>query len=399
MKIFFAFLLIIFLAFSGYHLSFRGFRLPVPARKFYLTGTEFLFLGLLLGPEFGNIFDARIIQGLDPLSGLVLGWVGLLFGYQFEVNKLRRFPPGYFQAAFLEGMVTFAFVFGGCFFVQFLLYEAVSQTGLAICITLAAFSACTAQTGLSLVAPDLITRRRETVHLLRYISSFDGLIALILFSVVFLMRSQPDATSVWERVLALRVFLIFVVVLGFLLLYVLFFTERRSSDELVLVMIGMAVLTSGTATILNFSPLIINFLMGVCLVNFSRQKERIYHILSSVEKPVYIMLMAFLGLSWKIDSLVPIVFAVLFTGWRFVGKLAGGGIVRRLLDGVDRFPGFLGLGLLDPGGLSLAVLLDYQRGGAGGAADVAVSMAVISVIFSDMLSMVCLQRLFKKEIR
>jgi len=50
MKIIFALLIIVFLAFSGYHLTFRGFKLPLFAREFYLTGTEFLFLGLLLGP-------------------------------------------------------------------------------------------------------------------------------------------------------------------------------------------------------------------------------------------------------------------------------------------------------------------------------------------------------------
>jgi len=49
MKIVFALLIIVFLAFSGYHLTFRSLKLPLFAREFYLTGTEFLFLGLLLG--------------------------------------------------------------------------------------------------------------------------------------------------------------------------------------------------------------------------------------------------------------------------------------------------------------------------------------------------------------
>jgi len=75
MKLFFAFLLIVFLAFSGYHLTFRGFRLPLFARKFYLTGIEFLFLGFLLGPQFFNLLDSATCRGLEPLSVLLLGLI------------------------------------------------------------------------------------------------------------------------------------------------------------------------------------------------------------------------------------------------------------------------------------------------------------------------------------
>ena len=94
MKVTFALLIIIFLAFSGYHLTFRHFRLPLFARIFYLTGTEFLVLGLLLGPQFLNLMDPETQKGLAPLTALLLGWIGLLFGFQFEIKKLRRVPPG-----------------------------------------------------------------------------------------------------------------------------------------------------------------------------------------------------------------------------------------------------------------------------------------------------------------
>jgi hypothetical protein len=62
MKIIFALLIIILLAFSGYHISFKRLRLPLFAREFHLTGTEFLFLGLLMGPLFFNLLDAPTLQ-------------------------------------------------------------------------------------------------------------------------------------------------------------------------------------------------------------------------------------------------------------------------------------------------------------------------------------------------
>ena len=104
MKIFFALLLIIFLAFSGYHLTFRRIELPLFARKFYLTGTEYLFLGLLLGPQFFNLLDSQTLLGLEPLFALLLGWIGLIFGFQFEIVKLRRFPLEFLSAAIIESL-------------------------------------------------------------------------------------------------------------------------------------------------------------------------------------------------------------------------------------------------------------------------------------------------------
>ena len=104
MKIFFALLLIIFLAFSGYHLTFKRLKLPFFKYKIYLTGTEFLFLGLLLGPQFLNLLDTQTMGGLDPLSALLLGWIGLLFGFQFEFSRLRRFPEQFLIAGIFEGI-------------------------------------------------------------------------------------------------------------------------------------------------------------------------------------------------------------------------------------------------------------------------------------------------------
>ena len=116
MKIFAALLIIIFLTFSGYHLSFRSFKLPLFARKFYLTGTEYIFLGLLLGPFFLNLLDEKTISSLEPLTALLLGWIGLLCGFQFEIMEIKRFSKTYLGAAITESVVTFLVVASAAYF-------------------------------------------------------------------------------------------------------------------------------------------------------------------------------------------------------------------------------------------------------------------------------------------
>lgn len=397
MKLFFALLLIIFLAFSGYHLSFRELKLPVVARKFYLTGTEFLFLGLLLGPEFVNMFDAGILKGLEPLSGLILGWIGLLFGLQFEINKMRRFPVEYFRAATVEGLVTGGVVLTGTFLVLYFFFRMDLLMIGIVSMALSASAACTAQTGLALVAPGLIAKRQETASILRYISSFDGLIALCFLGLSYLLRPLAVAGYSWGGVIGYRTVIAVGTFVVILFLYTLFMGGRRNEKELLLVMIGMAVLTSGTASVLNFSPLIMNFLMGVCLVNLSRQKELIFQILISVEKPVYIMLMVFLGISWHLTTVWPFILGAGFCVLRITGKFSGGYMVSRFIPGMQHVTRQLGFGLIEQGGLSLAVLYDFQYGVVGDLSAHVLSVVIVSVMISDVVSMHYLLRLFKKE--
>ncbi|MBT3311696.1 MAG: hypothetical protein HN737_11850 [Desulfobacterales bacterium] len=400
MKIFFSFLLIIFLAFSGYHLSFRNFRLPLFARKFYLTGTEFLFLGLLLGPQFLNILDDNTFRGLEPLSALLLGWIGLLFGFQFEISKLRRFPFEFFIAAILEGAMTFLFVFFGVilFYKSGLLNTNLSgPTILIVALTLSAAAACTAQTGVVLLASEKVAKHRQTVKILRYISSIDGLFAIVIFGVTIMLRPEIYSGSPLVNWLGWTTFISLSACAGLLMLYILFFTQRREESELTLVVIGMVMFTSGASSVLNMSPLFTNFFIGFCLVNLTREKEKIFNILVTIEKPVYLLLLVFLGRSWQLSSAWIIFLAAIYCIHRAAGKITGGFIITRLGPALKLQPSNLGFGLLEQGGLALAILFDYHQNFPGDITAQVVSLALLAIIYNEFLSPNFLNRLLKDD--
>ncbi len=397
MKITFALLIIIFLAFSGYHLTFRNFRLPLFARQFYLTGTEFLFLGLLLGPQFFNFLDAETQKGLAPLSALLLGWIGLLFGFQFEIVKLRRFPLEYLFAAILEGVLTFALVFVAVYFTLPLFLNISYHMNIVLCLTLAAVAACTAQTGLALMAPDCIGQSRNLTTLLRYISSIDGLIALLIFGMAFFFRSSPISGYSWIVELGQGALISLAASIGLLLLFILFLSQRRQESELIMVVIGMTVLTSGMAMALNFSPLLTNFFVGFWIVNLSREKERIYQILINIEKPIYLLLMVFLGVSFRFEPVWIIFWAAGYCLYRLLGKYIAGFLITGLIPELKHHPRHIGFGLLDQGGLPLAILLDFQQAFPSDSATIVVSLALMAVIYNEFLSPNFLRKLLKAD--
>ena len=397
MKIILALFVVVFLAFCGYRLTFRRFRLPLFARRFHLTGTEFLFLGLLLGPQFLDLVDAETQKGLEPLVALALGWVGLVVGFQFEISKLKRFPFEYILAAQFEGLITLGVVFLTGYVTLPFLFEMSKPMTLVAALVLSAAAACSAQTGLGLMAPASVTRREKDLRLLRCISSLDGLGALVFVGLAFALRPSPLLDTSWVWALGRGMAVGVGSGLCLVLLFMLLLHRRPSESELTLVVIGMAVLVTGTASVLNLSPLLACAFIGMCLVNVSKQKERIYKILISVEKPVYLLMLVFLGLEWRIDHPAILIGAVLYWAFRFTAKVSAGLLVVQSIPALRTYPRYLGFGLLDQGGLPLAILMDFSRSFPGDTAGRVLGLALLAVILNDLASPYFLGKFLKEK--
>lgn len=397
MKIFAALLIIIFLVFSGYHLTFRSFRMPLFAREFYFTGTEFIFIGLLLGPYLLNLLDAETLGSLEPLTTLLLGWIGLLCGFQFEISGIKKFPSSFLKSSLVEVVITFSFIFGTSYLLLPCFFNVPENMRLVISISLASAASCTSQTGLALLTSDIMTKRSDTINYLRYMSSMGSISALLLFSLVYLFQVPIIANPSWLQLSGYEIWIVVTANAALLLLYNLFLAQRRNKKELGLVIIGMIVLTSGAASTLCFSPLIANFVMGACIVNTTREKERIFSLLISIEKPVYLLLLVFLGAGWAPTSLWYLPMALIFCFVRFAGKLSGGYLASQINKPQNHFPPTIGLGLLEQGGIPLAILFDFQQGFPGQPIASVVAFAIIALIINDMASPHLIDRLLKNK--
>lgn len=396
MKVFFAFLLIVFLAFSGYHLSFRKFKVPLFAHKFYLTGLEFLFLGLLLGPQFLNILDEKTCEGLAPVTALLLGWIGMLFGFQFELSILKRFPLIFFIAAILEGLLTLIIVFLGIYISLPFFIKLPDHIKFCISIVLASAAACTAQTGLAFVSKKNIRQYQATVKLLRYLSSIDGLIAMLALLPLFMYLPTRHLSAIQNVILGSDTFIAAASFAGIIILFNLFLIHRKDQNELAMIIIGMTIFISGFASAMHFSPLVACFFVGVLLVNLTPEKEKIFNTLISIEKPVYLLLLVFLGSTWHIESIWIFGIAAGYCLLRFLGKMIGGAAISKLGAKIKTYPVGIGFGLIEQGGLPLAILYDFQQGCIFEVTGAVVGIALIAIIYNDLLSPNLLKLLFKK---
>jgi hypothetical protein len=92
-----------------------------------------------------------------------------------------------------------------------------------------------------------------------------------------------------------------------------------------------------------------------------------------------------------------IVLAAVYCLYRFIGKLFAGFMVTRLSSGLSSYPSHLGFGLLAQGGLSLAILFDFQQGISCDISTSVISLALLAVIYNEFLSPYLLVRLLKED--
>lgn len=399
MNIVFTLLLAVFLAFSGYHLTFRRLPLPLAGQALYLTGTEFLFLGLLLGPLYLNVMSPAIQQRLESFTGLLLGVVGLMTGLQFDLGRLRRFSGAFKGAVLLESLVTAGVVMVGITpLLGFI--RPVPPALPAMALFMAAILSGTGPTAIALVAPGMAATYRDRLRLLRFIAGLDGVISLAFLGLACVARtvlSIPDgAPSFFPAAMAALAGPVMAGA-GLSLFFILYLSLRRDAEELVLILVGMAVLGSGVALLLDFSPLVLNFVTGVCLVNLSRERERLLDRLLVVEKPVYLLLLLLLGSVWRPDTPAHWLIGAGLAVTRLAGKMAGGWLVRHVVPGMKAMPPLLGFGLMGAGGLPMAMALDFRQRAVQGELAGLIAVALAAILASDLVSPYLLNRLLHPD--
>ena len=184
MKVIVGILIILGISLVGARKSFTSVRFPFVVDSFFLTGAEFILVGLCLGHNFLNVLDEKSLASLAPFLSLVLGWVGLLFGMQVEFRKLRMFPSSHWKTTLVQSFVTMFLVFVVFRGILRRMYPGDTLHVMAASCVLALTAGTTAQSVLVLVIEQMGRRRGELIDLMRYISSLDGVIGLVLFGIL-----------------------------------------------------------------------------------------------------------------------------------------------------------------------------------------------------------------------
>jgi hypothetical protein len=375
--------------------AMSGKRTLPPGLGALLAGhTEFLLLGLLLGPAVLNWFDGELLGQMQPFLTVALGWVGLIFGIQWDWLKVKRFPRGWFFVSAAQAITAFV-----CVAVVMLLslrvvapmradvFGDLSRKDTLTLATLLGVACCaTAPIGIGWMITARGLRGKNT-DLAQFMAATDGIVGVVLLGAVLsalrpsTLLGGPGLGMLGNVALSLCLG----VALGWLAHFIL--RGRWNAPDYVVWLIGLVVFSSGAAHVVGQSPLVINFIMGAVFVNLSHQSERVTKSLEGAEVPFYIIFLLLAGASWPLHLGWQLLLVVPLALSRALGKVLGYMAARRRWHvGFDDRRD-LGLAMLSQGGLALAMVIDVGLLVPDSpVVRVFVSLAILVIVLNQMIA-------------
>jgi len=385
MQAIYAFGLLILIAFLGAKFITKRTSLS-PVNYFFYSGFIYIFLGLALGRSGWDILSSSVLSGLTPLIGLGLGWVGFLFGFQLETKYLKRFPGKYISLSFLQFLSVFLSS-GIAFFLVlkllypheqvFLLYGMAAALGLLLSLN---------SPTLLNMASRVIPERGNYYYLARFLVSVSGFWGIIGLVLLLSFWHIPFFES--EVVLRGAAFLLagtfFPVLLGILFHHL---TKKKTSEEQMLVyLLGLVFFVSGAALYFNLPPLYLSMVLGITFSNLTKIHEKLYPLLMSTEKPLYIIFLILIGALWDVllDQKIAVLIALMVI-LRVLTYVVPLPLFKVALDFPLNLPPRFGLSFLSSGGIGVALAVSIKLAYPLLLTDIFLTIALCGVLITEFI--------------
>lgn len=343
------------------------------------SGSLHLFIGVIVGPHILQLITHDILDQLNFLVALVLGWAGFLIGLQAKGAELKRFQKSYFLFSIIFFIITYfslliTLALGINFkFIEYNISE-VAFLGL--------LGAASSPILIGVIKASL-KLRGQLMHLLQFSVAIDNVFAVILLG-IFMIVINPYFGFDINSIIIIFGVLLFSSILAWLFYKIS--KNIRNDQQYFLLIIGFLLVTAGVSLNLGVSMLFLAFVFGVVLTNLPVSTRKLYHNIAGAEKPLYYLLVIFAGASIGKISILYFLLALGFVVIRLLGKIMAGLISRQIIIEKDQIPHANGLAHIGMGGVALAMVLDYHLSVNSTMSEFFVFLTAVSVLVNVLIS-------------
>ena len=211
--------------------------------------------------------------------------------------------------------------------------------------------------------------------------NFNIFIYGILFSLIHLGASEKVKLSPTEWIV---VSLLLAAVIG--ILFFIFIGREQDENKLFVAVLGIALFTSGVAYFLNFSPLYMNFILGVILTNLSKISDKIDKSLNRLLHPFGILIVIMAGFYWVPAGLWVFIPAVIgFIVLRFYTKKIAGYLAFKSSFDQEKLHFEIGRGLFSSDIIVAAMVIDYVNVYQNQFTPIVISCVLSALIFYSII--------------
>ncbi|MBX2810880.1 MAG: hypothetical protein KTR25_03690 [Myxococcales bacterium] len=348
--------------------------------------TAYLVVGILVGPEGGNLVSPQDLVLLQPFISLTLGVVGFVLGLPLA-KRLESVEV--IEVGLLTTIVTIIGLTASSQAILQLLHPV--DVSRMPALTLGAAGAATSLTNLRAAAIRFAAHGTVT-QLVQSLALVGNVLAVVISGLAIAM-ADVDASAA-QLGLPHAVWLLANIVLGLacgLLFH--FFVQAEDSDERAFLgTVGIIFFTSGIASTMGISSLVLNVLAGVVVAITPKQPHSRHIRLEPLRRPTFIVLYILAGAIWRPAGWISVLAPLVFYSLRFITLRIASALAVRVVPRVE-IVSRIGQGLMPMGGVAIAIGVNYNQVNLP-ASDTVLSAILGAVVLAELLSIRGLRQLW-----
>ncbi len=373
---------------------FFGFAMTRITKKLKLPNvTAYILAGVIIGPSCLDLIPSGIIEGTDFLSDIALAFISFGVGEFFRLENLKKNMLKILIITLLEACLASAVVFTVLRFVL--------KMNFALALVLAALASATASAS-TIMTIKQTRAKGEFVETLMQVIALDNVVGLMLYSIAISVAisfasdgNGFDAAVIFMPIIKNVIAIALGALLGFVLKLLL---SRRSSDNRLIISVGIMFLFCGICIILDVSPLLGCMMIGAVYINLSGD-SKLFLQLNYFTPPLLLLFFVRSGLSFDLDALLggasgtgllPLwAVSIIYFAVRMASKYAGSFIGCLAAGKGKRVRNNLGLAMLPHAGVAVGLAAMGARTLGGEIGSMLQTVILASSILYELVGPVC----------
>jgi len=383
---------IIFIVFAGGVKLFSKIKTSSPFQYIFFSGTIYLLFGLIIGENGFRLVSSEILSHLDPILHFSLGWVGFIFGFQFEIKFLKKIPLYKYFVFILTYLFSFSFLFLFSFFVLKVFFSGFFNTTILLVGTSVILAFLLAESSSSFVqwSSRFFKKNFTELKLSAFISTMNNLIPILFTGIIFSIYSyQLNTGEIHLNGIEYMIkHFLFQICLAVFFGFSIYYLQKKVEERLdvSIVLFGSIFLISGISFMYNLSPLFIAMFASAIFTNLTKKHHLILKIINPTEKPIYLFFILILSFKYAYFSMPMFIFVSLLLFIKYYSNIFAFRFVNKLRPKSFYIPPHFSVFLIPVSSIGPAILVDMSLVYSASNTSVLSGIFILGLLIAEIIS-------------
>jgi Kef-type K+ transport system membrane component KefB len=359
--------------------------------------TGYIIAGILLNPEVFHIIPTSFVEATGPITNVSLALLTFSVGGTLALAPLRELGKGVAFIALGEAeLAALAVTLGTLVTLPFIVHlegPSFLATYVPFAILLGSLASPTDPSATLAVIHQYKAKGPVSFSIMG-VAALDDALGIINFSVavalatVFMSHTSLHASSLLSPFLAIGGSILLGVLFGLAFHFVSRLLPSEAEGLSLVLILAALTLCYGIASLLDLDQLLATMVVGITVVNFGRERDRIFRLIEYYVEPlIFVLFFTISGMYLDFQILfrfLPLV--LLFVAFRAGGKLGGAYAGATLAHSSDAVRRYTGWGLLPQGGIVIGLALIMKQNPAlASVSDILVSVTIGATVIHELI--------------